>query len=200
MSGFWLMLPILLPLIAGVAALFMAKKQHERMVAAFSVLVTAVTLAAAVFLFGKEYNVVARGIGLGIQFALRLYHFSSFILLASSGFGLLIGLYSFSFMKGRSQANQFYSYFLLTLGFVNGAVLSDNLIVMLFFWEGLLLTLFGMIAVGHKGAFRTAIKAFVISGVADLCMVAGVALTIHLAGTSSMSAIHPSWPEATVRR
>ena len=37
------------------------------------------------------------------------------------------------------------------LGFVNGAVLADNLVVLLFFWEGLLLTLFGMIAIGRPG-------------------------------------------------
>lgn len=192
MSGTWLLVPILVPMAAGLAALCMAKKQQAQGVAALSVFSTAVTFVAAAFLFGKELVMVGQGGSFGIQFSLRLYNFSSFIMLASSGFGLLIGLYSFSFMKGRASANQFYSYYLLTLGFVNGAVLADNLIVMLFFWEGLLLMLFGMIVIGHKGAFRTAIKAFVISGVADLCLVAGVALTVHLAGTAAMSVIHLS--------
>lgn len=177
---------------AGFASLFAAKKQDERAVAGFYVLATAITFLASAFLFGKEAAVVSQRDGFGIQFSLRLYNFSSFMLLAASGFGLLIGLYSFSFMKGKTLANQFYSYFLLILGFANGVILADNLILLLFFWEGTLLTMFGMIVIGHKGAFRTAIKAFIISGVADLCMVAGVALTIHLAGTAAMSAIHLS--------
>ena len=51
----------------------------------------------------------------------------------------------------RSLNNQFYAYLLLSLALANGAVLADNLVLMLFFWEGLLLTLFGMIIIGHRG-------------------------------------------------
>jgi NADH-quinone oxidoreductase subunit L len=72
---------------------------------------------------------------------------------------------------------------------VNGAVLSDNLVLMLFFWEGLLLTLFGMIMIGSKQAFKTAIKAFIIVGISDLFMMVGIALTAYLAGTLTMSKI-----------
>ncbi len=55
---------------------------------------------------------------------------------------------------------------LITLAFVNGAVLADNLILLLVFWEGLLLTLFGMIAIGGRTAAdsKTAIKALIIAG------------------------------------
>ncbi len=34
----------------------------------------------------------------------------------------------------------------MTLGFTNGAALANNLVVFLFFWEGLLPTLFGLLA------------------------------------------------------
>jgi formate hydrogenlyase subunit 3/multisubunit Na+/H+ antiporter MnhD subunit len=63
------------------------------------------------------------------------------------------------------------------------------LILLLFFWEGLLLTLFGFIAIGKKEAINTAIKAFVINGATDLCMMAGVILTGYLAGTFTISEI-----------
>jgi NADH-quinone oxidoreductase subunit L len=72
----------------------------------------------------------------------------------------------------------------------NGAVLADNLILLLFFWEGLLLTQFGMIAIGGRDAFRAATKAFIIIGITDLCLMIGIALTGHLAGTMTMSKIH----------
>jgi NADH-quinone oxidoreductase subunit L len=93
------------------------------------------------------------------------------------------------FMKDRPHTNQFFGYFLLSLLAANGAVLADNLVAMLFFWEGLLGTLFGMIAIGRAGAFRTATKAFIIVGITDVCMMIGMALVYHLTGTLSMSEI-----------
>jgi len=184
-------MPIVLPIIAGMLVLALEKKQSEIMCAWATFIATAVNLLICASMFGKEWSIIVPWAGIfNFEFSLRLYHFSSFIILASAGFGFLISLYSFSFMNGREKINQFYSYFLITIGLVNGAVLADNIIVMLFFWESLLLTLFGMIVIGGKTAFKTAVKAFIISGVADLCMMIGVALTIHLAGTMNMSEIH----------
>ena len=183
-------LTILLPLAAGLAVFGLRRQRQEGLAAGVTLLVTAVTAAAAARLFGQEALVHHPWGGFGAAYALRLYPFSAFILLCASGFGVLIALFSTAFMKGRRHAAPYYAWFLLTLGMVNGAALADNLILLLVFWEGLLLTLFGMIAVGQPGAFRTAVKAFVISGVADLCMMAGVILTIRLAGTATISAIH----------
>ena len=73
-------------------------------------------------------------------------------------------------MRDRPHRNQFYGYLLLSLAMTNGAVLADNLVVLLFFWEGLLLTLFGMIAIGRPDAWKTALKAFIIVGVSDVCL------------------------------
>ena len=72
---------------------------------------------------------------------------------------------------------------------VNGAVIANNLIVMLFFWAGLLVTLFAMIIIGNKDAFKTAVKAVVLVGVSDLCLMIGIGLTSHLSGTLTMSSI-----------
>ncbi len=71
-------------------------------------------------------------------------------------------------------------------------MLADNLLLMLFFWEGLLVTLFGMIYIGGRDSFKTAIKAFVIVGVSDLCMMVGIALTAKLSGTLAISEINLS--------
>jgi NADH-quinone oxidoreductase subunit L len=93
-------------------------------------------------------------------------------------------------MRNKPHLNQFYFYLLITVAMTNGAVLADNLVLMFFFWEGLLLTLFGMIAIGGKEAFKTAIKAFIIVGISDLCMMVGIGLTGYLAGTMTLSSIH----------
>ncbi len=186
-----MLVPILLPVLAGCAT-FLIPRNKGLAGALLALLVNAVNLVTilAVLGLGREAAMAVPWGGFGLEFSLRLYHFSSFILIGAAGFGLLISLYSLAFMRGRNLENHFYACFLITLGFTNGAVLANNLILMLFFWEGLLLTLFGMIAIGHKGAFRTAVKAFVLSGVADLCMMIGVGLTIYLAGTATISDIH----------
>jgi NADH-quinone oxidoreductase subunit L len=117
-------------------------------------------------------------------------------------------------MGGKRKLRQYYAYFLITLAQVNGAVLADNLAVMLIFWESLLLTLYGMIAIGRgedrgsggtapadaianaaepgaaaRDARRTAVKAFTITGVTDLCMMLGIIILWKLSGTLSMSSL-----------
>lgn len=181
--------PILLPIVAGILALLFRNRQGKAC-AWFCTLAAAAHLAIMARLFSQDLGLSLPWAAFGLQFALKLSRFSGFILLAAALFGFLIALYSTAFMSGRRFLNQYYAYFLLTLGLMNGAVLADNLIVLLFFWESLLLTLFGMIIIGRPGAWKTAVKAFIISGVADLCLLIGIGMTIYSAGTASMSDIH----------
>jgi formate hydrogenlyase subunit 3/multisubunit Na+/H+ antiporter MnhD subunit len=152
-----LLLLILIPLVFGIASIFMPKRSSWA-----ALLATALNLFLSGILFKQNLNL----------------------------FAFLISLYSAAFMRERRNANQFYAYLLVAIAFVNGAVLADNFLVMLFFWEGLLLALFGMIAVGKKDAFKTAIKAFIILGISDLCMMVGIALTAYLSGTLTISKIN----------
>lgn len=124
-----------------------------------------------------------------MDFYFRVYQLSGFIILACACFTFLILFYSLAFARGKSYAKHFCAYTLFCLAFINGAVLADNLAMLLFFWEGLLIVLFGLIYIGNKEAFKTATKAFVIIGVSDLCMMAGIGLTVHLAGTWTISRI-----------
>ncbi len=183
-----LFLPILVPLIAGILVFCVSRIRGAK--EAVALVATLVNLLIAVSLFKSHLSFVHPWAGFGIEFSLRLYHFSAFLLSAAAGFGLLVTLYSLVFMQGKKNSSQFYAYLLISLAFVNGALLADNLLVLLFFWEGLLLTLFGMIAIGHKTAFKTATKAFIIVGISDLCMMVGMALTGYLAGTLTISDIH----------
>jgi len=131
-------------------------------------------------------------IGFGLELSFRIDRFSGFIAAAIAAFVLLITIYSMVFMRGRRHSGPFYAYLFLTFLFAEGAVLANNLILLLFFWEALLLTIFGMIMIGKQDAFKTAIKAFVIVGIADLCLMFGIALTGQLAGTFTLSKIQLS--------
>jgi len=185
----YLLLPIILPLCAGVIALIL-RKRFRLIIEAVALCATLANLLIAIALFKSNLSFSVPWAGLGLDFSLRIYHFSAFIILSAAVFAFLITLYSIVFMRDKPCLNQFYGYFLITLGLASGAVLADNLVIMLFFWEGLLLTLFGMIAIGNKNAFKTATKAFIIVGIADLCFMLGIGLTGHLAGTLAMSQIN----------
>lgn len=179
MSQPFLLLLIAIPLIAGALSLILPKALRG----VCALIVSLVNFLFAVYLFKKESIFVFPWAGFGIDFSLRIYHFSGFIILAASFFSLLISLYSLNFLKGKDSSKQFYAYLLISISFVNGAVLASNLVVLLFFWEGLLLTQYGMISIGGRQAFKTATKALIISGVSDLCMMAGIILTGYLAKT-----------------
>lgn len=176
----------------GALAVAAARKNSPFFKEAAALAATAANLLIAIALFRKEITATVPWAGFGIDLSLRLYHFSGYTILAAAAFGFLITLYSCVFMRGKDHSKQFYAYLLLTLVSVNGAALSDNLVLMLFFWEGLLVTLFGMIAIGGRGSFKTATKALIIVGASDLCMLLGIAITGHLAGTLTISGINLS--------
>ena len=181
-----LLLPILIPVIAAVVTL-VTPNRWRYVKESLALIATAATLVIAVLLFRKNINLSIPWAGFGFEFSLRCYNFSSFIMLAASFFGFLIALYSSTFLNNKNYAKYFYAYFLITLSFVNGTVLAENLVLLLFFWEGLLLTLFLMIAVGNPLAFKTATKAFIIVGVSDLCFMVGAAMAGHISGTFAIS-------------
>lgn len=183
-----LLLPIVIPFVIGVLTLFITKIKGLK--EALAILATLVNLVIAIMFFNQEFVFCARWCGFGINLMLRLYHFSAFIMLAAAGFGFLVTLYSAAFMKDKKYLNQYYAYVLITIAFLNGAVLADNLVAMLFFWEGLLITTFGFIVIGGGLAIKTAIKAFVITGIADVCFMFGIGLTAYLAGTLIISEVH----------
>ena len=180
-----MLLAIVIPVITGLATLFLSGLKRQIAV------ISAVTanLLVCMIMLGRESALSLPWGGFGMLFELRLYHFSSFILAAAAGFGFLISLYSLRFMKNREQTGQYYAYVLLSLGMVNGAALADNLVLMLFFWEGLLGTIFGLIAIGNRDAFKSAVKAFVLIGVSDVLMMVGIMMTGYLAGTLTTSQI-----------
>lgn len=185
-----LIFPILIPAAAALC-IFLLPKADRWVKVLFSLIATAATLALTAVLFanGKGLDFTAAWGGFGIDFSLRLYNFSAFITLAASAFAFLISLYSSVFMADKPLRRQFWAFLLLTLSFVNGAVLANNLVLMLFFWEGLLVMLFAMIMTGGAKASPTAIKALVLNGAADLCLMLGIGMTIYVAKTANMTEI-----------
>ena len=182
-----ILLPILIPM-AGALSIFLVPKNSLGLVRVLSITTATAALAATIAIFGKDLSFAAGWAGFGIDFDLKLDTFSSFVALVAA-FTFLTVLYSVVFMKGRPRERQFHGFVLLTSMFVTGAMLSNNLVLMLFFWEGLLGIQFALIMTGGSKATPTAIKALIINGTADLCLILGVGLTAWQTGTLSMNLI-----------
>lgn len=179
---------ILLPAAFGFLALVLPAKWRWARPGAL-VLGCAGNLVLNLLAYGKDLTLDYVWAGWGMTFSLRLYHFSGFILISAAIICFLVSVYTACFAKGKAYVRLLYGCMLLTLTMVNGAVLANNLVVMLFFWEGILGTMFVMIMVGRQGAYKTSVKAVVIAGVTDLCMMLGIGLMGYLAKDLTMDKI-----------
>jgi len=186
-----LLIPILLPI--GLAILSFIMPSRLKIVREFIfVLGTAYLLSFAFKLFGLKdvgLTLFYSWAGPGLDFDLKLFHLNSFILLWINIFLFLITFYSAIKMTGHPRIQEYYGYLLLTGALANGAVLANNFVLLIFFWEGLLLTLYGLITIGGKEAHRTAVKSFIIVGFCDFCMILGIGLLWYVTQTFTMSDI-----------
>ena len=119
-----------------------------------------------------------------------LDHLSRFLLLATGFFGLLISLYSISFMAGNQNRNKYYSYVLWTLGSACGVLMANHLVLLLVFWGFLGFTLYLLIEIGGSEAADASKKTFIILGGSDGIMVLGIAMIWVLTGHWRMDQVN----------
>lgn len=184
-----LLIPILVP--AGLALISFFLPGRNRIVRDLIMVAGTGYLLynAFTFLGAKELALTFPWAGPGLDFDLRLYGFNSFILLWVNVFVFLITLYSATKMATHPRVREYYGYVMLTLALAGGALLANNFVILIFFWEGLLFTLYALIALGVPDSHRTAIKALIISGFCDFCLIFGVGLLWYLTGTFKMSEV-----------
>lgn len=191
MTATTLLWTILFPAAVGII-LFLIPAKVKLVREVLGVLASAVLLYLGFALFSvKNLSLKADWLGLGINFDLRLYQFSSFILLALAGFLFLIVLYSTVKMKDHPRVREYYLYVFLAAAFSNGAVLANNFILLIFFWEALLITTYALVTLGLKPtSHRTAVKSLIIGGFCDFSMILGIGLLWASTGTLTMDQIH----------
>ena len=185
-----ILIPIVLPLVSALALIFMCEKtKYLKELLAIGAALVSLLAAANIFLVPPQ-ELSYGWLGAGISFTLKADNLSAFLLLAVSLFAAAISVYSFSAPK-KGPSKWFFFNLLMTQAFAAGVALADNMVAMLFFWEGLLIFLYTFIALSQDtaAAKRTAMKAFLINAVTDLCLLAGVVITGYIAGTFSMSEI-----------
>ncbi|HML68155.1 MAG TPA: proton-conducting transporter membrane subunit [Clostridia bacterium] len=177
-----------LPILGGLI-IWLLKKYYAAQVAAVLVFgLSNVFLCLALYLGGGA-SVSLPFAGYGFEAKFISGGLSAVLPLFASVVAFLLARYSVTYYRGKKEGGLFLLFFFVSVGFVNGALLSDNLPVMLVFWEGLLISMSALLLIGNLQKPRATIKMLWISGVADLMLMLGVIITIQVAGQSNISAI-----------
>jgi len=186
-----LLYPIVIPAIAGVLVVLLPGRQEKLRNAAALIGAILACMFAAVLFSAKEiprYALPWLEVGtFNFEIALRADALSRFIVLAANVFGVLVVLYSMSYMKGRERLREYYAYLMWTIAAANVALLADNLLLLVVGWEIVTLLLFLLITIGGAKARESAGKTFVMIGFSDCALLLGVLFLWHTQGTLAMS-------------
>lgn len=187
-----MVLPVTFPLAAGLLCLLLPRG-FERARALLGSAASAVTVLIVARLLLAWKQTPGDGPLLCASAAwgqlLRLDHLAAFILPAVSIFGLLIAIYSLGYMRGKARQREYYAYLLWTTGASCGAILADNLLLLLVFWGMLGFTLYAMIGIAGPDAAAAAKKSMIVVGGSDCLLMLGVAIAWTLTGTLEIGAI-----------
>ncbi|XQE68558.1 monovalent cation/H+ antiporter subunit A [Pseudomonas sp. P3C3] len=128
---------------------------------------------------------------LGFNLSLRLDGLALLFALLILGIGLLVILYARYYLAEREAIGRFFAYLLLFMGAMLGVVLSENLLLLLTFWE--LTSLSSFLLIGFWGkrsdARKGARMALAVTGGGGLALLAGILLIGHIVGSFELSAV-----------
>lgn len=126
---------------------------------------------------------------IGMNLGLRLDGLSLMFAMLITGMGLLIIIYADSYLGKDDPVGKFYSTLMLFMAAMLGIVLSDNLLLMMVFWE--LTSISSFLLVGywnHRADARDGARmALTITGGGGLAMLGGFVLLGQIAGTYEIS-------------
>ena len=128
---------------------------------------------------------------IGFDIQLRLDALGLLFGLLISGIGTLIFIYAFFYLDAKNSLSKLYLLLMLFMTAMLGISLSDNLLLLMVFWE--MTSISSFLLVGYWGQYETAQKgarmALTITGMGGLAMLGGFILLGNVAGTYQISEI-----------
>ena len=128
---------------------------------------------------------------LGLNVTLMLDGLGFFFAMLILGIGLLIITYGRFYLSREDNMGEFFTYLLLFQGAMVGIVLSDNILLLLIFWE--LTSLSSFLLIGywkHLPAGRQGARmALTVTGMGGLAMIGGMLLLGQIVGSYDLSVI-----------
>ena len=185
-----------LPFAAAAATWLMRERGHNRAAwlmtgAALLGLALSLWLAPAIFAGEVLRQTIPWAPSLGLDLVLRVDGFSWLMLLLICGIGALVGVYARYYMSPDDPLARFFALLLAFMGSMLGIVMSGNVIQLVFFWE--LTSLFSFLLIGywHHGASARdgARMALIVTSGGGFCLLAGMLLLGHIAGSYELDAI-----------
>ncbi len=147
--------------------------------------------------------------GLDIHAAFRLDGLSLAFVLLITGIGAAVFLYAGAYLRGEARLARFFITLSLFMASMLGAVLADDLLLLIVFWE--LTSLTSFLLIGHTpeqaASRRSAQQGLLITVTGGLALLAGAIVLGHIGGTWSISgllaqreliAAHPAAPAVIV--
>lgn len=128
---------------------------------------------------------------LGLDFAFRLDGLSLLFASIVLFIGVLIVIYARYYLSMGDSMGKFYAYLMLFMGSMLGIVLSENIILMVIFWELTSLSSFLLISYWqHRYEGRSGAKiALVVTGGGGLALIAGALILGNIVGSFNLSVI-----------
>ena len=127
----------------------------------------------------------------GLDVSLRLDGFAWIFACLIMGIGLLVVIYARYYLSPRDPAARFYCALLAFMGAMTGVVVAGNVILLMLFWE--LTSLFSFLLIGYwhqnTAARDGARMALIVTGGGGLCLLAGMLLLGHVAGSYELDAV-----------
>ncbi|MGV1915270.1 monovalent cation/H+ antiporter subunit A [uncultured Agrobacterium sp.] len=192
-------LPILiaLPFIGSLVTAMMPRNGAARGPAALAGGIALVGLVATVFLYPSVRNgaVLKYDVEwlpqLGLNFTLRLDGFAWMFMMLITGIGFLVVLYARYYMSAEDPIPRFFAFLLSFMGSMLGIVLSGNVILLSIFWEMTSIFSFLLIGYWHNNATARdgARMALTVTGIGGFCLLAGLLVLGHIAGSYDLDAI-----------
>ncbi|MBN1697745.1 MAG: NADH dehydrogenase [Spirochaetales bacterium] len=187
-----LLLLVFAPIGVGVLLFLLPGKiRFLREIVSFIVTAAAFAVTFPLF-FQKNLSYILTLVSLeSFDFSLRftLNPFNSFLLIFLTGFGLLVAIYSFSYMAGKERRKEYYSFLLVTVGAGCGILVSDHFLFFLIFWEVVSISLYFLVSTGTDVSREGATKTMVMIGASDACLFAGIGVIWYITKTFTMSDI-----------
>ena len=195
---------ISIPIIVGLA-LFLIPARFNIAKGILSIMVSIITLFYSILIFFAEHffftpytflnqsdSPFLRNINFDLikYSAFNIDSLNQLIILFISIFAFLILLYSIIYITKEKRLNNYYEFFLITLGCSYGAASADNLLLLLIFWGILGLTLYKLIKGYDEESSAAAKKTLIIVGASDGIMILGIAIIWKITGTLNMSDIN----------
>lgn len=191
------LITVLLPIVGSLVAPFLRKLLKEKIhFYAISIAILTSGFGIATLILGFSIEKGSPVVwnfdwfpSLGIKGGLYLDRFAVIMVALVSFVAMLIVIFSHDYMHGDPSLHRYYFFILFFIGNMLGLVVSDNLLQVFIFWEGVGLASYGLIGFWNRDNenVRSGTKAFLVTRAGDVGLLAAIVLIYFNVGTLNFS-------------